>query len=395
LTPVQTSQQKASRRLKVGLPTIGDQLSDRHNSLNFLRLVLAGTVLVAHAAELGGFDGWIFIRTTDIGTIAVFGFFGISGYLIACSASRNNSIRYIWQRFLRIFPGFWVALVMTAFFFGVIAWAHSPLPHCDVGCYLGLPNGPVEYVYRNALLQINQPTVASRGVGLYLGNSSIWTLFYEFGCYLILLGLAVCGALRRRWMALVATGFAWGVSVLFMFVPALQKMVQFPHNWTEMNLLKFVPIFMVGSVIYLYRECIPDSGWLALACVATFVAGLWLPTNGKIPFEYLTPTALFAPLIAYPLLWLGIHLPFAKIGARNDYSYGVYIYAWPITQVLVVLGAVRLGRVPFVMLAAVAVVPFAAASWWWIEKPAMSLRKIPAPAIVGRMLGPKPVASDQ
>ena len=38
------------------------------------------------------------------------------------------------------------------------------------------------------------------------------------------------------------------------------------------------------------------------------------------------------------MIWLGIHLPLARVGAKNDYSYGLYIYGYPVSQLLVVWG---------------------------------------------------------
>jgi len=101
-----------------------------------------------------------------------------------------------------------------------------------------------------------------------------------------------------------------------------------------------------------------------------------LPTGGKAPTLAFTASDLVAPFIAYPLLWLGIHLPLQKVGARNDYSYGVYIYAFPITQLLVLWNAERLGYIGFMFLTVLLTAPFAVASWWLIEKWAISLKKL-------------------
>jgi len=62
-------------------------------------------VLISHAITTGGFGDEFFLNGTALGTIAVYGFFGISGFLIASSAVRNRPGRYLWQRFLRNFPG--------------------------------------------------------------------------------------------------------------------------------------------------------------------------------------------------------------------------------------------------------------------------------------------------
>ena len=115
-------------------------------------------------------------------------FFGISGFLIAGSAVRNRPGRYLWQRVLRIFPGLWVCLAVTALLFGLVACYHAPLAHCGLSCYVSAPDGPFGYVYRNALLPnayLYQFTIATTPHGVPApGNwdGSLWTLFYEFLC---------------------------------------------------------------------------------------------------------------------------------------------------------------------------------------------------------------------
>jgi peptidoglycan/LPS O-acetylase OafA/YrhL len=165
----------------------------------------------------------------------------------------------------------------------------------------------------------------------------------------------------------------------------------FPDNAIWMYLLKLGTTFMVGSVIFLFRERVPDSGWLALACAVVFVASLWLP--GAFPAIALTPSDLLAPLVAYPLLWLGSHLPFQRVGARNDYSYGVYIYAFPVTVLLLIWHAQRLGELTFVVLCVAGTIPFAVGSWWFIEKRALKHKKLDPKLIMSWIVGPKPVES--
>jgi len=94
-------------------------------------------------------------------------------------------------------------------------------------------------------------------------------------------------------------------------------------------------------------------------------------------------------------LWLGMHLPLHMVGARNDYSYGVYIYAFPVQQVLVVWGANRWGYWPYTLLAVASVLPFAVASWWIIEKHALRLKTMrwPLPARSGSPVAKEPSLS--
>ena len=101
-------------------------------------------------------------------------------------------------------------------------------------------------------------------------------------------------------------------------------------------------IFLSGSVLYLYREKIPDSGAIALGASVLFLAGLVIPVGYGAPY-YQTSVDLTVVFFAYPLLWLGIHLPFTRVSAVNDYSYGIYIYAFPVQQILVVWGVNKWG----------------------------------------------------
>lgn len=107
-----------------------------------------------------------------------------------------------------------------------------------------------------------------------------------------------------------------------------------------------------------WRWSLPAVGWLFLA--AAFVD---VPIFAALP-------------LAYVCLWLGVMLPLQRVGRTNDISYGVYIYAFPVQQLLVLYGATVLGVWGFIGLATVITIPFAVASWLIVEKPAMSLKSM-------------------
>jgi peptidoglycan/LPS O-acetylase OafA/YrhL len=379
---------------RLDVSTIEQSFSAKGNSLNFLRLVLALAVVFSHSITLGLFGSeWILGKTT-LGTVAVYGFFGISGYLIAGSAARNNTGRYLWQRFLRIFPAFWICLVVTAFLFGTIAWFHfNPglARTCGLHCYLTEPNGPFGYVIHNFWLQVNQDTIAKTLPGGFLGygwNASLWTLEFEFLCYLLLAAFAVLGLLKRRSLVAVIAAIVWIGEVVIISVPALAHKFNLGlfHHWDLIRILGFnletmkilvlVPIFLSGSLLYLYREKIPDSGALALGATALVLTGLVIPLGQGSPLFLQTSVDLTAIFLAYPLIWLGIHLPFPRVGAVNDYSYGIYIYAFPIQQLLVMWGMNKWGYWPYTLLSVAAVIPLAVASWWLVEKHALKLKRL-------------------
>ncbi len=364
--------------------SIGEAFSPRHNSLNFLRLVFAASVIFTHASQLMNPGTEAILHKTTIGTPALYGFFTISGFLIAGSVERTKPLRYLWQRALRVFPAFWVCLLVTAFGFGLIGWFHShagAARSCGLSCYLREPGGPLSYVFHNSWLKLNQQGITNTLAGSKLPNlwnGSIWTLFYEFVCWIGLAALGLIGALRHRWTLVVLAASIWISLLTITAVPNLNVEFNVFHSvgvlwksWFEL-----VPIFLVGTLLYLYRDKIPDSGWLALGSLGLFLVGLVLPIGDKFPGYTLTSTDVTAVFFAYPVIWLGMHLPFQAVGARNDYSYGTYIYAFPIQQLLVLWGVSAWGYWPYSLLALSIALPFGVASWWAIEKHALRLKKI-------------------
>jgi peptidoglycan/LPS O-acetylase OafA/YrhL len=351
------------------------------------------TVIVSHAITLGGFGGeWIGGRTT-LALPTLYGFFCLSGFLIAGSATKNRVGRYSWQRFLRIMPAYWVCIIVTAFVIGALAWIHEPhSASCSIfSCYYGFPHvGPFGYLYHNWLLAQNQVNIGTTPLGgpvPYFWNNSVWTLLPEVFCYLILAGLAGLRLLRHRHFV---AGLACGVWILEMAIAWWGPSNKVSHVFGPFvltpaflfGIITLTPVFLAGTLVYLYRDKIPDSGWLALGFVALFAIGAMLPFFGQDMdrFEHFLPSSIsvMAPALAYPLLWLGIHLPppFKKIGARNDYSYGVYIYGWPVQQLLGIWGVQRWGYVVFTMSGLAGAMTCAVLSWHLVEKHALRMKKL-------------------
>ena len=135
-------------------------------------------------------------------------------------------------------------------------------------------------------------------------------------------------------------------------------------------------MFLTGAAIYIYRKEIPDSGWLALGSLAATFAIYLIPVGNGIPGLTLTRADLSAFLLVYPTLWLGAHLPGRSIGVPNDYSYGLYIYAFPVAQLLALWGAYRWGYAAYVGLTFLVAATLAVASWWLIEQRFLRLKDL-------------------
>src|SRR5579875_2465757 len=107
--------------------TLAAALELHQNRITALRLLLALLVLVSHSYLLGGFDpDPVYVLSGGrlaLGTLAVVGFFFVSGVLITRSFLHSASVwRYLWHRALRILPGYWVCLFVGAYLIGTLAF---------------------------------------------------------------------------------------------------------------------------------------------------------------------------------------------------------------------------------------------------------------------------------
>ena len=326
-----------------------EALGSRDNALNLVRLVLAGLVIVCHTWMVGGFAGPAFVGA--LGPWAVYGFFAMSGYLIAGSRLRNGFGDFLLRRAARVLPGFWICLVVTAF-------AAAPV----IAALLGneyQPEAAGAFVRGNWLVWITQGSVGNTLSGAPSSatiNGSLWTLAYEFGAY-VLAGLLLGLSMFRERRA-VSTGLLF---VALIGAHAFAAAAGWPEGiWN--TALRLGGFFAAGMLLHAVGDRIPVN-WRIAAGAAVGVAA----------FSVVTPSVeLLALPLTYLLLWLGATVPL-RWGAKNDYSYGVYIYAFPVQQLLSAAGAGRFGALGFALLSLAAVAPFAALSWWLVERPALRL----------------------
>ena len=331
--------------------TLGDRLAGRDNALNFVRLVLAALVIVSHSWPLSGTGSDPSLGGTTLGTFAVGGFFVASGYLVAASRLRTSFRGFLWRRSLRIYPAFWCVLVVTAVVFAPLSTLLAPGELS--------PRSAVSYISSNASLLIRQGGIFDTlGSAPYARawNGSLWTLVYEFLAYL---GCGVLVWLFRRHLV------AGTVGVLLTTV-ALSKWTSTADSpFGEFGAQGFFlfAFFAAGMLVFTVQDRVRPTPLLIVGAALLTLLATW---TGQ--FRYLAPIP-----IAILVLSLGALLPI-RLGSVNDISYGVYVYAFPIQQLLAVQGFS--GRSPwlFALVATGLVVPFAWASWRFIERPALRLK---------------------
>lgn len=333
----------------------------RRNSIGFLRLVFATTVIVSHTWPLGGFGHDPGRTSNNLGILAVEGFFALSGFLITRSAEQLRTGRYLWHRALRILPAYWICLAVVAIAFAPIVWhgAHS------LRDYLGATPSPLAFFVNNIALSNAQQSIGdtlAHNPYPTLWDGPLYTLQYEFICYLIVGALAAMGVLNRRVVLLLGIGvLAWQQMVLFGLLGAFD-----PRQAT------FTVCFLAGSLIWLWRDTLLDAklSWtLALGC-AVVAAGTYVTMGfrqiGIIAFSYLC-------------IWAGARLPFTHVGTKRDFSYGMYIYGWPVMQLASYFGFTALGIPGYLAIVLVCTLGLAAASWYFVESRALRLKKVSAP----------------
>lgn len=297
----------------------------RHdNNIGFIRLILASLVIFAHAYILLGIGmSEPLARYTDtftFGSVGVDGFFLLSGYLITHSMLRSPSPgNYLAKRVLRIYPAFVLAYLIG----GLIAVATHP-------------GYPLE-IWR-ALFLFHPPDMPPAATATpFTANSPMWTIAYEFRCYLGVMLLAMLGLLENRRRILQLAVALWCLYLLIK-IPEMWHLRQYkallPVDIAVGNMLpsiRFFAIFSVGMVAYLYREeIIPRLNvQLALLALAAIALTVWHEVFGE---------SLFMIFGAIIIFWLALRANLGalrKINDRWDISYGTYLYGWPIGNLLI------------------------------------------------------------
>jgi peptidoglycan/LPS O-acetylase OafA/YrhL len=346
----------------------------RNNALNAWRLTLALGVIVWHVYPLTG-------RTVSyepvhqlLRDVWVDGFFAISGFLITASWFSNPRLRtYFAARGLRLMPGLWVCLIVTAF---VVAPIGVAMQGGAAGKLLS-SFAPIEYVLKNSAVVILQPAVGGTPSGVPWPNGwngSLWTLLWELLCYIGIAAAGVIGLLARRWVIPVAMALALLASALApAWAMSLLEEPQGPQHEidpkTAMLVLgavaaRFAAMFLAGALLYHLRNVLPARWSLVAVSVAIVLAASLMPNYrvlGAIP-------------LAYAIIVSGALIHNKRLRLRTDLSYGVYIYAFPIQQLLVIGGLASLNPFVFAIIAAIATLPLAMLSWFLVEKPALSLK---------------------
>jgi len=335
----------------------------RPSGFDYLRLILAvavvamHTVIVSHG-QLVEVALWESPARPMLRLILPM-FFALSGFLVSGSLERTRTLGvFVGLRIIRIVPALAIEVLLSALVLGPL------LTSLTLGAYVSDPQFARYFLNILGHIHYTLPGVFETNPFPRIVNAQLWTVPFELYCYASLTLLALIGAVRRRW--LVPLG-AVALTVAYLVRNQFAYGSFIPHTPGPMPGILLVVSFLFGSTLYLYRDkvrlgLLPGLGALAASMVLVSV----------VPYgDYLAPLP-----VAYLTVWLGMSNP-RRVGIISgaDYSYGLFLYGYPIQQTIASLGPwTHHWYINLAGTLAIAVV-VAALSWHWVEKPALKLRK--------------------
>ncbi len=338
-----------------------------------LRLVAATAVIFHHALAiqfdkvrddyLFGFSGGY----THTGLLAVSVFFALSGYLVVPGLAKGGDVlEYLSRRFMRIMPLLVVVVAVTALVIGPLITA---LP---LRAYFASAQTWHYLKNMTTSLSLQLPGVTGFN-GSNSVNGSLWTLRFEWYCYLVLAAASLLGIMRNRSIMLLA--WLGAVTVMLGLYGRIPEGVEKPHLYVLLSLFSY---FGAGSLMYLFGDRIRVSWPLGIAAFVALMAA----------WHFGLGYALAPALTAYLVVCIGlVRFPWSPLLAKADLSYGVYLTH---AVILTILTNIQPFTSAFALFWAGLVVTYATAwlTWTYLEKPALEHKSVPArmaKGVLGRL----------
>lgn len=340
----------------------------RDNNFNLLRFIAAGMVLVAHSYPLTGTEGEPLFGGFTLGHVAVDIFFITSGFLVTRSLiTRGNVVAFTWARIVRIFPALIVAVLLCALGVGLAVTTLS------TGEFLG-DSRVYTFILKNSTLvlgniQYDLPGVFTDNPYPDAVNGSLWTLPWEIRMYAILgaMGLTALLAPRKhrpkvlRVTILSLATTAWVATCINHYWPFLD-------NESHGHGLRLLAFFFMGGALYETQRSVTLSH--AQAFFFLFTLGL----NMNVDRGFYIGYTLFLPYLVLYLAYIPGG-PLRLFNRLGDYSYGLYIYAFPVQQIIAHLRP-EVGVWEMFFTATGVTLVLAVASWYLLEKPMLRQKDV-------------------
>jgi len=344
-------------------------INNRDNNFNLIRFLAAALVIYSHSFALtlgrGHIDPLKDMLGMTWGYIAVDVFFVTSGFLIAGSYFvRNNLFVFFWSRALRIFPALIVAIFACVFLFGLFFTTLSPLEFIT-------DQRTGEFLLKNMTLFLDVeyflPGVFESNPYDKTVNGSLWTLPYELKMYVLLaVILSVIKFVKKssNYMDFKYYLLILGVGSVFVnFCIHFEWLIvsRFVEDFTRL-----FSMFFIGASFLVWRDSIRLSSGVFIVMSLVMI----LSTMNKDMF-YIS-YCLFLPYMVFYLAYVPSgHI--RKFNKTGDYSYGLYIYGFPVQQsVAALLPGVSI--LMMVILSFFVALIFSMLSWHLVEKKCLKLK---------------------
>ncbi len=338
----------------------------RDNNFNLIRFLAAFAVLYSHsysivlgmesnAEPFAGRIGY------TLGGIAVDVFFITSGFLVTASLLRLDSFKAFFRaRALRIFPALLPMSILLACILG--PWfttlsVRDYFSHADVYKFI-FKNATILTGWKDKLPGVFENLPLKPAV-----NGSLWTLPFEMRCYM---GVALMWFVAAAFKSDRTARFAWMIAA---FTVSMLAGFWIAHStgYRHWHTFRLLYMFFSGAMMYVLRDRIRMQHWIAgLLATSLCVFGVLLPAG----FFWIYP-----PVVGYLILYCA-YVPggwLRQFNRLGDYSYGIYIYAFPVQQALV--ASIPGISVPsLIAMAGLITLALAMLSWHLVEKRALRLK---------------------
>jgi peptidoglycan/LPS O-acetylase OafA/YrhL len=343
--------------------TLGERLvgaGSRPSGFDYMRVILALAVIAEHTLGLcygpgaqdliwGTFWRWPLAMVLPM-------FFALSGFLVAGSLERSRTIvSFLGLRLFRLVPALAMETVLSALVLGPI------FTTLTLSAYFGHPEFAHYFLNIVGDVHFSLPGVFDNLPLAGIVNLQLWTLPWELMCYLVISVFAISTMSRRPWLF---AGLVMLIELSQVFWRTFLNTA--PHGITVGG-PALVISFLFGISLYVLRNRLPWDRRVFLIMLALCVL-----VGCRSSTTYLLPLPA-----AYVTAFLGLtNPPRSKWLLSGDYSYGLYLYGFPIQQAIIATLAV--GRIWWVnmILAWIGAGAMACFSWWVVERPVHERRKV-------------------
>lgn len=316
------------------------------NNFDFLRVLLAFIVFLGHLGALSASEKLKFLQYSPV-EIAVFGFFVVSGFLIARSYERSSSLKsYLKKRIKRIVPAYLLVILLCAILLSLVsAYSFSDyFTNAQVYKYL---------LWNSLFLNFKAPWLP--GVfGNQAVNGALWTLKIEMCYYFCVPLLFLLFGKNNKYR---------NSSLIILYFLSLAYLNYF-ESLGKISVAKQLPgtlsYFIPGMLIYFnFEKFIKYKNSLFIVAICT----VWI--------DLLINIQLFSPMmIGIIVLYIAYSFKFLNnFGKYGDFTYGIYIFHFPIIRTFTTLGLFE-DYNPYLMavMCMLIVIAVGVSSWHFYEK---------------------------